>query len=65
LKTNSLDDDNQRLKSQYEEDLKEQEHRANRDKQRQQEAHLSIEHSLKEQINKLEVIRCSLERVSN
>jgi phage terminase Nu1 subunit (DNA packaging protein) len=63
IKQTSFDDENQRLKFKHKEDLKDQELIAKRDIKRLEEAHLSTEQTLKEQLTKLENIRTSLERV--
>jgi len=58
-----LNDENQRLKLQHKEDLKDHQLIADRESQRLKQTHLSNEQTSKEQISKLENIRTGLERV--
>lgn len=64
IKQNAMDSENQRLKLQHKEDLKDQQLISDRETQRLKETYLSNEQTLKEQISKLENIRTSLERVN-
>ncbi|CAF3514740.1 unnamed protein product [Adineta steineri] len=65
IKLTTINDENERLKLKHKEDLKDNELILNRDVQRLKEAHVSTEQTFKEQMNKLENIRTSLEREIN
>lgn len=63
MKLSALDNENQRLKLKYKEDIKDHELTASRDAQRLKESYQTTEQNQKEQITKLENIRTTLERV--
>lgn len=64
MKLTSMDEEIQRLKQKHQDDLKDFEFKANRERQRVQDAHASSEQTLRDQLSKLENIRSALERVS-
>ena len=65
MKLAAFDDENQRLKLKHKEEMKDAELIHTREIQRLNESHLTSEQTLKDQVNKLEMIRTSLERVKH